>query len=202
MASNSRPSSSICWSLSRASGLSIMLGIRAPSVSVSQGDLDGAFGGVDAGAHDLADAARHLAGAQVEDLAGAQRADARVADPHPAAVGQRRAGLLAGDEDRQGAVAGRLDVAGGEADRAALAELAVALADDGLKALDVQAVALTLALPVLGSWRRASRRDPRGRPRARASPGTGRRAGRGRCGRRRRASAPASQTPGGGAAPR
>src|SRR3954469_25775160 len=174
MASNSRPSSSICWSLSRASGLSIMLGIRAPSVSVSQGDLDGAFGGVDAGAHDLADAARDLAGAQVADLAGAQRPDARVADPHPAAVGQRRAGLLAGDEDRLGAVAGRLDVAGGEADRAALAELAVALADDGLKALEVQAIALTLALPVARSWRRASRRGPRGRPRARASPGTGR----------------------------
>src|SRR4051812_7864092 len=119
MASNSRPSSSICWSLSRASGLSIMLGIRAPSVSVSQGDLDGAFGGVDAGAHDLADAARHLAGAQVADLAGAERADARVADPHPAAVGQRRAGLLAGDEDRLGAVAGRLDVTGGGAGRGA-----------------------------------------------------------------------------------
>src|SRR3954471_12007056 len=150
MASNSRPSSSICWSLSRASGLSIMLGIRTPSVSVSQGDLDGALGGVDAGAHDLADAARDLAGAQVADLAGAQRPDARVADPHPAAVGQRRAGLLAGDQDRLSAVTGGLDVADGEADGAALAELAVALADDGLKALEVQAVAVSLALPVLG----------------------------------------------------
>src|SRR3954462_14687167 len=117
MASNSRPSSSICSSLSRASGLSIMLGIRAPSVSVSQGDLDGAFGGVDAGAHDLAGAPRHLAGAQVADLAGAQLAHARVADAHPAAVGQRRARLLAGDEDRLRAVALRLDVAGEEADR-------------------------------------------------------------------------------------
>src|SRR6266576_1470374 len=150
MASNSRPSSSICSSLSRASGLSIMLGMRLLPWSVSQGDLDRAFGGVDAGAHDLADAARHLAGAQVADLAGAELADAGVADPHPAAVGQRRAGLLAGDEDRLGAVAGRLDVAGGEADGAALAELAVALADDGLEALEVQSLAVALALPMLG----------------------------------------------------
>ena len=117
---------------------------------MSQGDLDGAFGSVDAGAHDLAHAARHLAGAQVADLPGAQPAHAGVADPHTAAVGERRAGLLAGDEDRLGAVAARLDVAGGEADRAALAELAVALPDDGLEALEVQAIAVAVAFPVLG----------------------------------------------------
>ena len=51
----------------------------------------------------------------------AQLADAGVADAHPAAEGQRGAGLLAGDEDRRAAVALGLDAALREADRAALA---------------------------------------------------------------------------------
>src|SRR5438270_6497350 len=148
MASNSRPSSSICSSLSRASGLSIMVGIWVLAWW-SKGDLDGSLGGVDAGAHDLALAAGHLARAEVADLARAQLSDAGVTDAHPAAVGQRRAGLLAGDQDRLGALAPRLDVAHEELDRAALADLSVALANDGLEALPVQAIAVARLNPVL-----------------------------------------------------
>ena len=90
-----------------------------------------ALGRVDAGADHLAVLAVDLAGAQVADLAGAQLADARVADAHAAAVGQLRAGLLAGDEDRRPAVAGGLDVAAQEADLAALAVAGVAAEEAG-----------------------------------------------------------------------
>src|SRR3954447_21139118 len=150
MASNSRPSSSICSGVSRARGLSISIiwGMRVLGRG-SQGQLDGALGGVDARAHHLPGRAGDLAGAQVAHLAGAQAPDARVADPHAAAVGQRGAGLLPRDEDRRGAVAVRLDAARGQPDRAARAELRVARADDGLEALRVQARRFTLALPVL-----------------------------------------------------
>src|SRR3954469_25331656 len=102
MASNSRPSCSISSSVRRARGLSIIDSMRSFSL---EGDLDGPLGGVDAGADHLARGARDLAGAQVADLAGAELADARVADAHAAAVGQGEPGLLAGDEDRLGAVA-------------------------------------------------------------------------------------------------
>ena len=78
--------------------------------------------------------------------------DAGVADAHAAAEGQRRAGLLAGDEDRLRAVAARpRRRSSRKLDRAALAVLAVALADDRLEALHVQAVAVAVALPVLVS---------------------------------------------------
>src|SRR3954447_10200556 len=145
IASNSLPSCSICSSVSRASGLSIIVSMLV----LSEGDLDGALGCVDAGAHDLALGAGDLARAEVADLARAELSDARVADAHPAAVGQRGAGLLAGHEHRLGAVALGLDAAVEELDRAALAELAVALADDGLEALHVQAIAVAGLLPVL-----------------------------------------------------
>src|SRR5436190_15602389 len=148
MASISRPSSSICSSLVRASGLSIMVGIWVLAWW-SQGDLDGSLGGVDAGTHDLALAAGHLARAEVADLARAQLSDAGVADAHPAAEGERRTGLLTGDEDWLRAFAARLDVALEELDRAALADLSVALADDGLEALHMQAIAVAGLVPVL-----------------------------------------------------
>ena len=53
------------------------MGIRVLRSSGSEGDLDGALGGVDAGADHLAVRARDLAGAQVADLAGAQLARRR-----------------------------------------------------------------------------------------------------------------------------
>src|SRR5436190_3855350 len=148
MASNSRPTSSICSALSRVRGLSIMVGIWVLAWG-SKGDLDGSFGGIDARADDLALAAGHLARTEVADLARAQLSDAGVADAHPAAEGERRAGLLAGDEDWLRALAARLDVALEELDRAALADLSVALADDGLEALHVQAIAVAGLVPVL-----------------------------------------------------
>src|SRR5437764_4459374 len=107
------------------------------SRSGSEGDLDVALGRVDAGADDFAGRARDLAGPHVADLPGAELPDAGVADAHAAAERQRAARLLAGDEDRLGAVAARLEVALGEEDRPALAPLAVSLADDRLEALHV-----------------------------------------------------------------
>src|SRR3954452_21661805 len=66
IASNSLPSSSICSSVRRASGLSIIVAMRRVLCrSGSQGDLDGALGRVDAGADHLALAPRDLAGAQI-----------------------------------------------------------------------------------------------------------------------------------------
>src|SRR3954468_10943138 len=115
----------------------------------SEGDVDVALGRVDAGADHFAGGARDLTGAHVADLPGAELSDARVADAHATAEGQRAAGLLAGDQDRLRAIALRLEVALAEADRAALALLGVALADDRLEALHVQPVAVAAALPVL-----------------------------------------------------
>src|SRR4051794_658110 len=94
-----------------------------------QRDLDRALGRVDAGPDHLALRPGDLPGPQVADLAGAQAADAGVADAHATAERERGARLLAGHEDRLRAVAGRLDAGLREADRAALAELRVALAD-------------------------------------------------------------------------
>src|SRR4029079_8734844 len=99
IASNSLPSSSICSSVRPARGLSIIVAMGCVLCrGGSQGDFDGAFGCVDAGAHHLALGAGALPVAQVADLAGAQLADAGVADAHPAAERQRGAGLLAGDQ--------------------------------------------------------------------------------------------------------
>src|SRR3954466_10100388 len=113
-------------------------------------DRDVALGGVDAGADHLALGPGDLAGAHVADATGAELAHAGVADAHAASERERRAGLLAGDEDRLRAVAARLDAGLGEADRAALPQLGVALADDRLEALHVEPVAIAEALPVLG----------------------------------------------------
>src|SRR3954468_6135339 len=150
MASNSRPSSSICSSVRRASGLSIIVDIGVLFGGVSQSDLDGALWRVDAGADHLALGTGDLAGAQVADLARAQPAHARVTDAHPAAEGQRGARLLTGHQDRLRPVALGLDLAVEEADRAPLAALAVADDVGGLEALHVQAIAVAVALPVLG----------------------------------------------------
>src|SRR3954454_15295713 len=154
IASNSRPSSSICSSVRRARGLSIIVAMaELDSVVVclsSESDLDGALGGVDAGAHHLSLAARDLPGAQVADLAGAQLAHARVADAHAASERQRRTGLLARDQDRLRSVAGSLDIAVDEADRPALAALPVTHGVRRLEALHVQAVAVAVGLPMLG----------------------------------------------------
>src|SRR6476620_7499188 len=102
---------------------------------------------MDAGADGLALVAVDLAGAQVADLALAQRPDARVADALAAAERQLQPRLLAGHEDRRGAVALGLAVGDLERDRAALALLTAA--DLGLEALHVEPVAVAVGLPVL-----------------------------------------------------
>jgi hypothetical protein len=91
----------------------------------------------------------HLAGAQVANLPRAQAPDARMADPHAAAVGKARARLLASHEDRLLAVARGLDAARAEADHAAASTLSVPHAGVGLKALHMQAPLHTLALIAL-----------------------------------------------------
>src|SRR5947208_11764701 len=116
MASNSRPSSSICSGVRRASGLSI-------TATPSQLDDDAPLRRVDAGADHLALGARDLAVAQVAQLALAELSDARVADALATAVGQVEALILTGDEDRGRAVALDLLLALGEDDAAALALL-------------------------------------------------------------------------------
>src|SRR3954469_1686102 len=80
IASNSLPSSSICSSVRRASGLSIIVAMRRVLCrSGSQGDLDGALGRVDAGAD-------HLALAQDRLGAVALRLDVAVDEADLAAV--------------------------------------------------------------------------------------------------------------------
>src|SRR3954454_11668551 len=93
---------------------------------LSELDLDGALGGVDARADHLAARAGDLAGAQVADLARLQLADAGVADALAAAEREREPGLLAGHEDRPAAVRVRRAVALEEPDRPALALLGLA----------------------------------------------------------------------------
>src|SRR4051794_41261317 len=112
---------------------------------LSELDLDGALGGVDAGSDHLSALPGHLAGAQVADLAGLQLADAGVADALAASEGEAQAGVLAADEDRLAAIRMRLTVALEELDRPSLALLG--LADDGLEALHVQAVAAAGLVP-------------------------------------------------------
>src|SRR3954469_6689376 len=140
MASNSRPSSSSCSSVRRASGLSI-------TVAPSEFDDDAPLRRVDAGADHLALRAGHLAVAQVADLALAELADARVADPLAAAERQVEALVLAGDEDRGRAVGLDLLLALGEDDATALALLGEA--ELGLEALHVQLVAVAVRVPVV-----------------------------------------------------
>src|SRR4051794_41663916 len=145
MASNRRPSSSICSVLSRASGLSTSVVLMAGPLS--QLDDDAPFRRIDAGANHLALRAGHFPVSQVANLALAELADARVADALAAAEGQVEALLLAGDEDRLAAVALDLLLRGGEDDRAALALLPEA--ELGLEALQVQAGASARGGPVL-----------------------------------------------------
>src|SRR3954453_15567960 len=114
MALDPRPSSSVCSSVSRASGLSIivsmsLLGRFVRSILVLELDLHRALGRVDAGADHLALAAGDLARPQVAHLPRAQAPDAGVADAHPAAEGQGGAGLFAGHQDRSAPVRLRLD---------------------------------------------------------------------------------------------
>src|SRR3954453_20927501 len=98
---------------------------------LSELDLDGALGGVDAGADHLAALAGHLARAQIADLAGLQLADAGVADALAASEREAEPGVLAGGEDRLAAVGVGLAVALEELDRPALPLLGVVAADDG-----------------------------------------------------------------------
>src|SRR3954453_4117089 len=145
MASNSRPSSSICSGVRRASGLSISVVLMG--LLFSELDDDAPLGGVDAGADHLALGAADLAVGQVADLALAELADARVADALATAVGQVEALLLAGDEDRSRAIRLHLLVALGEDDAASLALLGQA--ELGLEALHVQAIAVAVGVPVV-----------------------------------------------------
>src|SRR3954452_24793381 len=119
-----------------ASGLSIIVDIAERFLVGGglEGDLDGGLGRVDARAHHLALRGEDLPGWQVADLAGAQPANAGVADAHPASERQGGAGLLAGHQDRLGAVALGFDPAVGEADGPALAALAVTDDVRGLEA--------------------------------------------------------------------
>src|SRR3954465_9518799 len=135
-----RPSASICSSLSRASGLSIIV------ISLKI-DLDRALRRADACADHLALAPVDLPVAQIAYAAGAELADAGVADPLAAAERQLEAGLLAGHEDRRGAVGLALPAALGEHDHPALALLGEAQL--GLEALGVQALGVAVALPAL-----------------------------------------------------
>src|SRR4051812_25890 len=104
MASNSRPSSSICSFVRWASGLSTSSVMsRSCLLSTAVGgfidalllvvfsklDLDVAFGGVHAGANHLARLPGHLARPQVANLPGAELSDAGVADADPAPEGER-----------------------------------------------------------------------------------------------------------------
>src|SRR4051795_470346 len=145
MASNSRPSSSICSGVRRASGLSISVVLMG--LLFSELDDDAPLGGVDAGADHLALGAADLAVGQVADLALAELADARVADALATAVGQVEALLLAGDEDRSRAVALDLLLGLREDDAAALALLGQA--ELGLEALHVELVAVAVRVPVV-----------------------------------------------------
>src|ERR1017187_11000294 len=86
IASNSRPSSSICSGVRRVRGLSIRLSIMFLA-SGSQFDFDRALGRVDTGADHLALLAVYLAGAQVADLARPQTPATRVTDHNSAADG-------------------------------------------------------------------------------------------------------------------
>src|SRR3954471_4419830 len=70
IASNSLPSASICSSLRRASGLSIIVSVAV--IVLLEFDLDGPLGGVDAGTDHLAPGLGNLARTQVADLAGAE----------------------------------------------------------------------------------------------------------------------------------
>src|SRR3954471_9472519 len=106
--SNSLPIASICSSVSRCRGFSIsVVAMRF----LSELDLNGALGGVDAGSDHLSALAGHLAGAQVADLAGLQLADAGVADALATSEGEGQSGVLARDEDRLAAVGVRFAVA-------------------------------------------------------------------------------------------
>src|SRR4051794_19166211 len=97
--SNSLPSASICSSVRRWSGFSMVASLMLSS----EFDLDGALGGIDAGADGLALLAGHLAVTQVADLARGERPHAGVADALPATIGQLEALLLARHEDRRAA---------------------------------------------------------------------------------------------------
>jgi len=125
----------------------------------SKGELYGALGRVDAGLDHFAGLAVHTAGTQVAHLPRAELSDARMADPHATAERQLRAGALAGVEDRLLAIRHSVDVALGEADRAAGAALAVADARVGLEVLHVQAGAIAVALEAP-----ANRLEQPGRP--------------------------------------
>ena len=90
-------------------------------VDGSEIDLDVALGGVDADADHLSARLGDGAGAQVADGAVLQPSDAGVADAHPAAELQLRAGVLAADQDGLAGLALGLAVRDAEVDAAALA---------------------------------------------------------------------------------
>src|SRR6185437_15154495 len=112
---------------------------RPVRLAASEVDLDRALGRVDAGAHDLARGAGDGPRPQIAHLTGAKAPDAAVADAHAAAEGHRGARALAGDEDRLRPVAGRLDPARAERDRAAAALGGTVDQGVGLEVLVVQA---------------------------------------------------------------
>jgi hypothetical protein len=123
------------------------------SLSVGlQIDLDGTLRRVDAGAQHFSRLAVDPSRAQIADLSGAQSPDAGVADAHPTAVGQGGACVLACLEDRPLTVAGGLDIAGAEADRATPSTLAVADLDVRLKVLDVKLCGIASSSPVLADY--------------------------------------------------
>src|SRR5436190_4594259 len=144
MASNSRPSASICSSLRWARGLSMTLDSKA-APSGSEIDFDGPLRRADARPDHLPVLSIDLAVAQVAHLSRAELPDAGVADALATAERQLEPGLLAGDEDRRRTVGLGLAVTAEEGDRAALALLPEA--ELGLEALQVQALAVGLAVP-------------------------------------------------------
>src|ERR1700722_3971880 len=150
MASSSRPICSICSAVRRVSGLSIRLGMCSLACG-SKFDFDRALGRVDARTDHLPVLSVDLAGAQVADLARPQPTDARVADPHATAEGERRARFLASDKDRLRPVrqCGHVGIA--EANRPAISLLALLAAEVRLEVLDVKVLTISeLLLPMVG----------------------------------------------------
>ena len=167
--------------------------MRSSGRGWSEGDLDGALGGVDAGADHLARAIPRpcrCAGRGPSRSRACRRRCGRCP------CGSRRAASRRPPRRRRGSACRRRTRASmslsRKRDRAALAALGVAEPMIGWKRSMCRRVAVAVALQVLVEARRASRPGRRRTSRARASPGTARRGRRGSCARARRCAARAA----------
>src|SRR5215213_5152522 len=147
MASKRLPSSSICSSLRRATGLLISVVVNASSSS-SKLYLDVALRGIYAGPDRLALRSVDLPVSEIANLYFAQLSHARVADPLATAERKLEARLLSRHQDRRRAIRLGLGLAPRKADLSALALLR--FTQLGLEALHVKPVEDPLGLPVIG----------------------------------------------------